>query len=60
MTVCFGTEIEILATANMAQRDVVVFNTNGYLRYKCSSGPTYECFFLDNRRGVHFDVIKSI
>ena len=56
----WGTEIEILATANMAQRDVVVFNKNGYLRYKCSSGPTYECFFLDNRGGGHFDVIKSI
>ena len=56
----WGTEIEILVTANMAQRDVVVFNKNGYLRYKCSSGPTYECFFLDNRGGGHFDVIKSI
>ena len=47
----WGMEIEILATANMSKRDVVVYTKNGYLRYKCSNGPTIESFFLHNRGG---------
>ena len=41
----WGTEIEILATAHMSGRDVIVYNHTGYLRYKSWNSPTAECFF---------------
>ena len=56
----WGTEIEILATAHMSGRDVIVYNHTGYLRYKSWNSPTAECFFIDNRAGGHFNVVKAI
>ncbi|MCG8621442.1 MAG: hypothetical protein MJE68_05495, partial [Proteobacteria bacterium] len=56
----WGTEIEILATAHMTGRDVIVYNHTGYLRYGSWNTPTIECFFLDNRAGGHFNVVRGI
>ena len=53
----WGMEIEILATAHMAGRDVIVYNHTGYLRYKSWNSPMAKCFFLDNRAGCHFNVV---
>ena len=30
----WGTELQIIVTATMAKRDVIVYNHTGYLRYK--------------------------
>ena len=54
------TEIEILATVHMTGRDVIVYNHTGYLRYKSWNAPTAECFFIDNRAGCHFNVVKGM
>ena len=58
----WGTELEIIATATMAKRDVIVYNHTGYLRYKSpfAQGQSIECFFIDNRAGRHFNVILEI
>ena len=58
----WGTELEIIATATIAKRDVIVFNHTGYLRYKSpfGEGHSVECFFIDNRAGGHFNVILQM
>ena len=58
----WGTELEIIATATMAKRDVIVYNHTGYLRYQnpFAQKQTIECFFIDNRAGGHFNVILEI
>ena len=58
----WGTELEIIATATMAKRDVIVYNHTGYLRYQnpFAQKQTIECFFIDNRSGGHFNVILEI
>ena len=58
----WGTELEIIATATIANRDVIVYNHTGYLRYQSpfAQAPTYECFLIDNRAGGHFNVIREI
>ena len=58
----WGTELEIIVTATIAKRDVIVYNHTGYLRYQSlfAQAPTIECFFIDNRAGGHFDVIREI
>ena len=58
----WGTELEIIAMATMARRDVIVYNHTGYLRYKSPFAQTQsiECFFIDNRVGGHFNVILEI
>ena len=58
----WGTELEIIAMATMAKRDVIVYNHMGYLRYQSpfAQEPTIECFFIDNRAGGHFNVIREI
>ena len=42
----WGTELEIIATATMAKRDVIMYNYTGYLRYQnlFAQAPTIECF----------------
>ena len=44
--VTWGTELEIIVTATMAKRDVIVCNHTGYLRYKSpfTQGQSIECF----------------
>ena len=58
----WGTELEIIATATMAKRDVIVYNHTGYLRYQnpFAQKQTIKCFFIDNRAGGHFNVILEI
>ena len=58
----WGTELEIIATATMAKRDVIVYNHTGYLRYQnpFAQKQSIECFFIDNRAGGHFNVILEI
>ena len=58
----WGTELEIITTATMAQRDVIVYNHTGYLRYKSpfAKRQSVKCFFIDNRAGGHFNVILEI
>ena len=58
----WGTELEIIATATIAKRDVIVYNHTGYLRYQSlfAQAPTIECYFIDNRAGGHFNVIREI
>ena len=58
----WGTELEIIAMATMAKRDVIVYNHTGYLRYQnpFAQKQTIECFFIDNRAGGHFNVILEI
>ena len=43
----WGTELEIIATATIAKRDVIMYNHIGYLRYQSlfAQVPTIECFF---------------
>ena len=52
----WGTELEIIAMATMAKRDVIVYNHTGYLRYKSpfAQAQSIECFFIDNRAGGAF------
>ena len=51
--VTWGTELEIIAMATMAKRDVIDYNHTGYLRYQSpfAQGKSIECFFIDNRTG---------
>ena len=58
----WGTELEIIATATIAKRDAIVYNHTGYLRYQSpfTQAPSIECFFIDNRSGGHFNVIREI
>ena len=48
-----GTELEIIVTATMAKRDIIVYNHTGYLRYQSlfAQGKSIECLFIDNRAG---------
>ena len=58
----WGTELEIIVTATMAKRDVIVYNHTVYLRNQSpfAKGKSIEYFFIDNRAGGHFNVILEI
>jgi hypothetical protein len=55
----WGTDCEIMATAYITKRDVVVFIGGKWLRYGSGSKPTASALYIDNRFS-HFNAVEGV
>ena len=55
----WATEVEILATAKCLKRDIITFHRGNWQRYLYVNAESDDAIYLDNQRGVHFNVILA-
>ena len=55
----WATEVEILATAKCLKRDIITFHRGKWQRYSYVNTQSDDAIYLDNRSGVHFNVVLA-
>ena len=55
----WATEVKILATAKCLKRSIIMFHQGKWQRYPYANTESDNAIYLDNRSGLHFNVILA-